>query len=494
MEPPAARRRCHDAEDHISGLPDELLLIILLHLQSVAASARTSVLSRRWRRVWSYLPELDLGGSPAPTTTSLARLDSVDGAIKSYSAPTLHRLKIDVSEIDGCDDVPAHRVASWLGFASQRVTGGVYIRLPWPLKLSATQERRSTEEQLALPACERATEIDITMGRMYSVLRLPPAGSFTALTDLAVAGIDMDGGELGRVVSTQCPRLRNLRIRCIRLVGNQDVSIRSESLECLEFPAAHRGQLEVTAPMLLEISVARVARAYIAAPKLEKVEWTGRYDPGSHEFDVAPRHLRSLSIMYSTWISMLISSAWLVHRFDTVGELSVSLGIDKEIEGYMAFLEDMDKLPACETLIIHLFMKNHAFAPIMLHLLRRCSCIKKLKLFFNWHIPPKMTPCTTSGCPCLLPESCTLNDITFYSLEVIGISFFTGSPEEEQFLKLLLSRCNMVTLKRVDLTVPSAPVSSKIMEIVEGIRGICCPKRKVQFNVLAREVPKPSSY
>ncbi|CAN6333697.1 unnamed protein product [Urochloa humidicola] len=304
----------------------------------------------------------------------------------------------------------------------------------------------------------------------------------------------MDGGELGSVVSMQCPRLRNLRISCIRLVGNQDVSIRSESLECLEFPTAHEGQLEVTAPMLLEISIAHVAGAYITAPKLEKVEWRGRYDPGNHELDGAPRHLRSLSIKYSTWISMLISSAWLVHRFDTVGELSVSLAIDKEIEGYMAFLEDMDKLPACETLIIRLFKNNHAFAPIMLHLIRRCSCIKKLNLFFNWSVPPEMTPCTTSGCPCLLPESCTLNDITFDSLEEIGISFFTGSTEEEQFLRLLLSSCSMVTLKRVDLTVPFAPVSSKIIEIVEGIRGMCCPKRKVQFNVLAREVPKPSSY
>ena len=44
MEHPAIRRR--GAEDHISGLPDELLHTILVRLPSAAAAARTSVLSR----------------------------------------------------------------------------------------------------------------------------------------------------------------------------------------------------------------------------------------------------------------------------------------------------------------------------------------------------------------------------------------------------------------------------------------------------------------
>ncbi|CAD6251806.1 unnamed protein product [Miscanthus lutarioriparius] len=101
------------------------------------------------------------------------------------------------------------------------------------------------------------------------------------------------------------------------------------------------------------------------------------------------------------------------------------------------------------------------------------------------------TSCSVSGCPCLLPENYRLDGITFDSLEEIGIKFFTGSDEHEQFMKLLLSKCNTTTLKRVDITVPLAPVSSEIMEAVERIRSVCHPNSKTQFNVHAREAVKP---
>jgi hypothetical protein len=67
------------------------------------------------------------------------------------------------------------------------------------------------------------------------------------------------------------------------------------------------------------------------------------------------------------------------------------------------------------------------------------------------------------------------------SLEEIGISFFTGSAEQQEFIEVLLSRCNIVTLKRLDIMVSSTPVSSEIMEFVERIRTMY---RKVQLNVL----------
>jgi hypothetical protein len=85
-----------------------------------------------------------------------------------------------------------------------------------------------------------------------------------------------------------------------------------------------------------------------------------------------------------------------------------------------------------------------------------------------------------------------LDDITFDSLEEIGIAFFTGSAEQVEFVELLLSRCNTVTtLKRVDFTVPFVPVSSEIMEVVQRISSMCHPNSKVQFNVHATEVPEP---
>ncbi|CAL4892597.1 unnamed protein product [Urochloa decumbens] len=488
MEPPAASG---DADDLISGLPDSVLHTILIRLASVAAAARTSVLSRRWRSVWNSMPELDFGGSPAParTTSSTAVADSIDAALSSSSTAALRRLKIHLSNIVRCN-VPADRVVPWLLFASKRVTGRIDIHLPSGHRPKAKQ---GTKEELALPVCERATEIDINLSANF-VLRPPPTGSFRALTDLRIMGTDMDGGELGRFVSTQCPRLRKLSLFCVRFAATDHVSIRSESLECLQYHALDEGKLEVTTPMLLEIHVHHVAEAYIVAPKLEKVDWGGKLNPNHHQFAVAPSHLRSLSIVYSTWLSILISSKWLMQRFNTVSELQVSIGILKGIVGYKAFVKDMDKLPTCETLSIHLIKNNHGLAPMMVHLLKRCSGIRKLKLFFDWRKSSEMTSCTTSGCPCLLRESYMLDDITFDSLEEIKISLFSGSTEEEEFMKLLLSRRNMVTLKRVDLTVPFAAVSPTIMEVIERIQSTCYPNREVQFSVRSREVPKPLAF
>ncbi|CAO2142133.1 unnamed protein product [Urochloa humidicola] len=54
-------------EDRISGIPDELLISILLRLRSTRAAARTGALSRRWRHVWKPRAEaLPFRWSPWP--------------------------------------------------------------------------------------------------------------------------------------------------------------------------------------------------------------------------------------------------------------------------------------------------------------------------------------------------------------------------------------------------------------------------------------------
>ncbi|XP_019088288.1 PREDICTED: putative F-box/LRR-repeat protein At4g15060 [Camelina sativa] len=54
------KEKCQDSEDKdkISGLPDELLLKILLLLPTKTA-VRTSILSKRWEFLWMWLPKLE---------------------------------------------------------------------------------------------------------------------------------------------------------------------------------------------------------------------------------------------------------------------------------------------------------------------------------------------------------------------------------------------------------------------------------------------------
>ena len=60
MELGDSRRRREGGRDRISALPDEMLLLVLVRLRSVRAAAQTSVLSRRWRGLWTGLTDLTL--------------------------------------------------------------------------------------------------------------------------------------------------------------------------------------------------------------------------------------------------------------------------------------------------------------------------------------------------------------------------------------------------------------------------------------------------
>lgn len=77
------------------------------------------------------------------------------------------------------------------------------------------------------------------------------------------------------------------------------------------------------------------------------------------------------------------------------------------MEAYRTFMDDMDNLPKCETLVVSLIAQFHGFVPSMLHLLRRCSHVKKLVVMIIEHRdPPPLSPssfCSTA-CPCRSPD------------------------------------------------------------------------------------------
>ncbi|CAO2144544.1 unnamed protein product [Urochloa humidicola] len=145
-------------EDRISVLPNELLHAILVHLRSTRAAARTGVLSRRWRRVWTSLSELvleehaDASTPPSPPTRTKPRSSSDSGSL--------------------CQQ-PATTDASWPGalrggctFASDRVVGVLSLHLPLQVASFFEPEVDGEEAAVAvleLPACEGVIDIDLIL-------------------------------------------------------------------------------------------------------------------------------------------------------------------------------------------------------------------------------------------------------------------------------------------------------------------------------------------
>ncbi|TVU38518.1 hypothetical protein EJB05_11892, partial [Eragrostis curvula] len=481
--------------DRISGLPDDLLHIILVRLRSSRAAARTSLLSRRWRRVWVELPEIFLGRDDASPPASFAGV--VDAAVAAFSAPSVEYLEI---HIPSDSHVSARGIAPWLRFASERLVGTLFLCVnchPMPENVAQVEEEEEDEdereeeeeeeekEEVELPVCEKAKEMTLFFGDLQcrSCLR-PAAGSFAALTDLVIQKTRMEARALEALVSTQCPRLKNLTLD-ITLLAASDVSLHSQSLIFLFYDVQRTSRLEVIMPRVEELDIRCDIEAHtISAPKLEEIKMNGFrrvYYPCRHDqiVDLEHRRLRLLEVSGEIALSFL-------KMFDKVDELrlDISIYMRQLQETKQNFVDETDKLPRCETLHIT-WSKLHGFAPTMLHLLRKCNGIRKLTVEYC-QPSSGMSYCSPPVCGCGLPRSLETSHITLGSLEVVEIKLFYGSfsQEIESFAEHL-SKCSATLLEKVVINCTSPSATAPNMEAFEKLNSMCRPNFRVEINMIS---------
>uniref|UniRef100_A0A8R7NX56 F-box domain-containing protein n=1 Tax=Triticum urartu TaxID=4572 RepID=A0A8R7NX56_TRIUA len=155
----------------------ELLIDVLLKIRDDAAAARTSVLSRRWLRVWTLLPELHFLPHNDPHRIRLA--------LTTHEAPTLGFL--DVAVIDATTE----SMVAWLQIAARRLSGH--------LLLINTEENTSLDEAgergaFELPCFEDAMSISLELGRLGLVV--PSSGVFARLTNLILNRVRLHGSSM----------------------------------------------------------------------------------------------------------------------------------------------------------------------------------------------------------------------------------------------------------------------------------------------------------
>ncbi|TVU38536.1 hypothetical protein EJB05_11911, partial [Eragrostis curvula] len=355
-------------DDRISDLPDDLLLRILGRLQSTAQAARTSVLSRRWCRVWVHVPELFLTYG-APQYDAALVLDRVDAALAACSAAAVGRLEIAMPYDRSrhlLRHIPVDRVARWLRFASQRLTGELRLSLGRILY---------SGEKLVLPICERITAMELRLLGHMLEFRLPVTSAFSALVTLRIEVSSVNACELENVLSCRCPHLKELYLRWVSLhiTGPQVFYISCKSLERLELSVASRVELHVDAPDLQIFTTHQLYDAYIAAPKLSEVIWYSyAYDPSRQRFTKAGSHLRRLQT------NTKVGAMALMKRFDTVDELQLSIDLPQATQEYGRFREVINKLANCKVLVVEFFGRCHTLKLIVLQILSKCTSVRKL--------------------------------------------------------------------------------------------------------------------
>ncbi|CAL5077267.1 unnamed protein product [Urochloa decumbens] len=438
----------HGGEDRLSALPDELLVLILLNLRT-AEAARTSVLSRRWRRVWALLPELQLTFASAPDGIAAA-LDAHEVDLQSLFVVT--------------PDAAAGSMAPWLSAAARRVSGSLaFCNMPRDRDDDDTEE----EEAFELPCLDRATLLYLDLGHLG--VSFPAAGKFARLTHIFLDHFRFAAGacSLGAAVSSpRCPCLEKLTVHNADGVG--DLAIDSGSLKELQLTKV-RGlrRLAVAAPALRDLTLAYSFFPHHQNPpvadisachQLQSLEWSDSYDPSTVQLG-AMEHLQRLGAsMYNVYgeegaVAQHIinrSCLGLLRRFRAVQSLCLTLLSPRDIVGYQYLMGQMTVFPDIKDLYLIVFANGHGFGPSSFHVLRKCTGIRKLLLQLLAPVESEAETACTSGCICDQPSNWRTEELLLNNLEEVRIRELRGSEHEISFVKRLLNWAKV--LKRMIIT------------------------------------------
>ncbi|CAN6222548.1 unnamed protein product [Urochloa humidicola] len=458
-------------EDLLSALPNDLLLLVLLRLPSAAAAARTSVLSRRWRRLWAELPWLLF-----PEPTDLARPRA---ALAALAAPALNLLHIVASDADPDD------AAAVLLLAAPRLTGMLVFH-------DAVPQRAWTWGSVDLPCFEKAVRIHLCLG--YHGLAFPLTGVFAKLTVLHLYCVRFHGScDLGDGLSSaRCP---SLRVLCVcKALGVSNFAIRSVSLISMHLSLVKElQQLTIVAPMLRQLGVCgcfvdggRQPVAQISAPVLDMLWWDNAYHMSSVQLGKLS-HLRELrtccTVSYGYHgYPYNLDPMMLLQRFQKIPILHLLIIYPANQMDSQYLAEIITSRPDIEELSLGLGLsvRGHAFGPCVFHLLGIFSGIRKLKM--KIYKETKNEPSCSLGCVCHQPQNWENEELYLNSLQEVEICQLRGSEHELTFLKRLLKWT--AALKTITLVFdPSVTVSDQIcQELLIHFRPETCVKIYLRRN------------
>jgi hypothetical protein len=296
--------------DSVSSLPDHLLHHILSFLPT-QESVRTSVLSRRWQRVWIGLPTFAFDDKRGSSIAGFA--SSVDEVL----APRLLQGTVDRLQIYVRHPPHIARANQWLQRAAERVREDISIifhqNSPAERILHDT-DNGYDRIVLHLPCGGRATALTLDFHVVgIATLVIPPAVPSSLLTRLELKFLRVDASSLSSFVTSRCPHLRKL---VLHTFGDMDaLRFSNDALEDLDihflFSGLRRLELwsrnlrrpcirDVFSPEVMAHGGSKLASFF--TPRLEHLCWTSSIsiDPSRIDFAHSLSTVRQLEVELAT--------------------------------------------------------------------------------------------------------------------------------------------------------------------------------------------------
>ncbi|RCV13066.1 hypothetical protein SETIT_2G317000v2 [Setaria italica] len=411
-------------EDRLGALPDDLLLDVLARLRCARAAARAGLLARRWRGLWTRLPDLVFHDTALerPLLSALAR---VAGPVASL---------VVIREHDGHIWPAQARISSSLRAAASKV-------FPQGLLVGVRVRRRARATAIELPCFDRTTAVELRVSR--GRFKLPAAGGFPVLANLSLDCGHIDLGELLR----RCSRLRKLLISDRR---DGWIAVHSQSLEELDVHVHDFVQLrriDIVAPALKKLRFNAGAGIdtsdfglSFSAPVVEEVSW--QCSCHSTTDRTQKQHASS---------SESACEHQLQHRSRV---LSLDICTYDWHGAAQKFGKEMSRFLFTNFSILELDIRitGHVCGDMLLRLLGLSTSIQRLK---------SVSEACTVSCHCDEPNNWRSQSISLAELKEVEIQGFEGKDNEIDLLEVLL-RCGTM-LERVTIR-----LSSKISQSDRG--------------------------
>ncbi|CAN6180928.1 unnamed protein product [Urochloa humidicola] len=474
-------------EDRLSALPDDVLVLILLRLGTTAEAARTSALSRRWRRVWVLLPELRFHLAPDG--------HRIREVLLAPDAPPPLRLISVVTEDSAPDSLGA-----WLPDAARRLSGYlIYTNnmVPQVDEEAEEEDQAGGRGAVQLPCFENAARIFLNLG--FLGLALPFSGTFARLVKLRLHRVRFHGPcELGHVVSSQrCPCLQKLSIR--ESHGVDELTIHSESLLQVDlWVVTELRQLTVAAPALKELKLfgcftENQPIADISTPQLVSLEWRDSYHPSSIQLGDLGQLQRLRTVFFLVYCEhgseVNHGILKLLQQFRFIHILNISLAYLQDIDNLPYSMEDVTVLPRTMFLIMEIMNNGHGFGPSSFHMLRLCTDIRRLSLVL--HTIRGLESSCQSDCNCEQPTNWKTEELSLNRLEEVEIIGLKGTDHEVVFVERLFSWAT--ALKKMKITFDDSVSKSQARELLQTLAGFYRPETAVEFYMY-HDADKESTY